>query len=414
MCGDVMIRGGVEFSGGDLELDEEDVGHIVEGVTLVASALPEGDRRAHVQRMMDVVVQPMQTILSPWMARGGAVAPSDEDMARLPLFLPLAERVTTIFRSTKDVVDVGEALARLWPWLEIALSAFGTDPAAAEKICRVPRYAIRTAGKAAMPAMPALASSLPERFESTSHSCYLYVASEAVKAFGDITDMDSSLGPMLSRMLATACSSLRSLREVTARPDVTDDTFLLAGRGLSYAPRLVITPHLLPILLATAQAGLLVQHREACCSIVAFLVRLLDPATHRKCPAEALQHLQVALAPHAPLLTQLTLAGATGALPPSRLQEMSDVLYALLKVAGTAALDWVARVLGALGEDAAAGTDRQRFMSVCQSVVADEITVDDERMLLEALGELSEVCRRNNRALAAAQRALLPPEYALR
>ena len=137
---------------------------------------------------------------------------------------------------------------------------------------------------------------------------------------------------MFSRMLTSACSMLRTLRDISERPDVADDTFLLAGRALSYAPRLLLTPHLLPVLLDGALAGLLVQHREACCSILSFVVRLLEPGTHRAAPPEALAHLQAALAPRATALVRLVLAGAAGALPTSRLPELTDVLYALLKV----------------------------------------------------------------------------------
>ncbi len=194
-------------------------------------------------------------------------------------------------------------------------------------------------------------------------------------------------------MMAGSCAMLRSLRDVSDHPDVADDTFLLAGRALSYAPRLLLTPQLLSVLLDTALAGLLVQHREACCSILAFVVRLLDPATHRAVAPEAVQGLQAALAPRAPLLVRLlgglcmggevdvegslglvpmsgvacrqplkrlhprhaqllpshpahhpppplpacsqvrlVLAGAVGALPTNRLAELTDVLYAVLKV----------------------------------------------------------------------------------
>lgn len=77
--------------------------------------------------------------------------------------------------------------------------------------------------------------------------------------------------------------------ELTAAPPPSRAA---AGRALSYAPRLVLAPPLLGTLLDGALAGMLVQHREACCSVLAFVVRLLDPATHRKCPPEALGHLQ--------------------------------------------------------------------------------------------------------------------------
>lgn len=410
LYGQVQASGDIANNTNDLELDEEDVGHVVEAVTLVASALPDGERQACVQRMMDVVVQPMQTILQPWMGGGPIPVPGSVEMAQLPIVLPLAERVTTIFRAVRDPVDVGEALVRLWPWLEVAMDAFSADAGATEKICRVPRNAIRSAGKAASGAVPALAAALPRRFEATAHSAYLYVASELIKAFGDDPAADSSLEPMLSRLLIAACSALSTLKAVSERPDVADDAFLLAGRALSYAPRLIITPQLLPTLLSTVQAGMLVQHREACTSIAAFVMRLLDPATLRKCPPEATRHLQAAVGPPAPVFVRLALAGAAGALPPSRLQEMADILYAVLKVATVQALEWTSQALAVVPDEAAGPVDRQRFFEVCQAVVAEGIAVNDERELLNALGDFSECCRRNRRAEAAAQRALLPQE----
>ncbi|KAL4538826.1 hypothetical protein Ndes2526B_g02895 [Nannochloris sp. 'desiccata'] len=399
-------------SGSDeLGLDEEDVAHVVEAVTLVASALPDGERQACVQRMLDVVVQPMQAILQPWMGiNKSSTALGSPDPSQLPLVLPLAERITTIFRSVRDPGDVGEALVRLWPWLEAALNAFGSDAGAAEKICRVPRYAVRNAGKAASGAVPVLSAALPQRFEATAHSCYLYVASELIKTFGDDFSADNSLEPMLVRLLTAACSALNSLQAVSSRPDVADDTFLLAGRALNYAPRLIITPKILPTLLASVQSGLLVQHRDACSSIAAFVVRLLDPATLRKCPSEASNHLQAALGPFAANFIRLAMAGSVGALPPSRLQEMTDIIYALLKVASVQGLEWTSQAVAAIPDGVLAPSDRQRFIQVCQTIVSDGIAVDDEQELMHALADLSDCCRRNRKTEAVAQRALLPQE----
>ncbi|KAL4452442.1 hypothetical protein ABPG75_008104 [Micractinium tetrahymenae] len=417
----IQGSGDVAQNSYDLDLDEDDVQQLIEGIALVASALPDGQRQPCVQQMLDIVVQPMQGILqaaasgggsapgTPTAGGGGGGARSGPD-AQLSLVLPLMERVTTIFRAVKDPADVAEALVRLWPWIEAALDRFSSDPQAVERICRAPRYAVRGAGKAAAGAVPLLVASLPQRFEATRQPCFLYVASELIKTFGDEPARDLELGGMFSRMLACACSMLRSLRDITERPDVTDDTFLLAGRALSYAPRLLITPQLLPVLLDSALAGLLVQHREACCSILSFIVRLLDPATHRNCAPEGVGALQAALAPRAPLLVRLLLAGAAGALPTSRLVELTDVLYALLKVTNQNGLQWLGEALAAIPDDAASSADKQRFMGAAQRVVADGLAVNDERLLQQAVDEYSELSRRNRRALVAAQRALLPAE----
>lgn len=388
-----------------LDLDEEDVTHIVEAVGLVASALPEIERRGCVQRLLDIVVQPMQSILKPWADK---VNPTREDHARLRLVLPLAERITTIFKVVKDPADIGEALIRLLPWIEVALNAFGDDAVAAERLCRVPRYAIRSAGKATAGALPVLVQMLTVRFENYKHSSYLYVSSEMIKSFGDDTSTDNLLGPMLSRLLVSACSLLTTLRDVTARPDVADDTFLLAGRGLNYAPRLVIVPTLLPTLLSSVKAGILVQHAEACRSIVSFMIRLLDPATLRKCPQEAVSCLQNALLSKAPIIARLALAGALGALPRSRVQDMADVLHAMLKVVGPSTLEWIGQSLRTIPNEGIPPGEIQDYLRMCNEVASSGFGAEDERVFLEGLIDLSESCRRTRKSQEITQSALLP------
>ena len=77
-----------------------------------------------------------------------------------------------------------------------------------------------------------------------------------------LTWRERAVGDLLARLLGEACGRLRSLREVSDAPDLADDTFLLAGRALHYAPALVLAqPALLPALLDASAAGLLVQHR---------------------------------------------------------------------------------------------------------------------------------------------------------
>lgn len=80
---------------------------------------------------------------------------------------------------------------------------FTGDAAAIERICRAPRYAIRSAGKAAAGAVPLLVASLPQRFEASRQPCFLYVASELIKTFGDEPARDLDLGALA--YLPTCC-----------------------------------------------------------------------------------------------------------------------------------------------------------------------------------------------------------------
>lgn len=80
------------------------------------------------------------------------------------------------------------------------------------------------------------------------------------------------------------------------------------------------------------------------------------------------------------------------------------------QVTGQGGLQWVGEALAPIPEDAATGADKQRFMGACQQVVAGGLGQRDERLLGQAVDELSELCRRNRRSAQLAQRALLPPE----
>jgi len=186
--------------------------------------------------------------------------------------------------------------------------------------------------------------------------------------------------------------------------------FLLAGRGLSYAPRLMMTHELLSSMIPTSRNALLIQHNEACTSVSAFLVRLLDPETHRKCDAQQVKTLEMTFYPCAGVITQLALAGGVGALPPSRMYNMVDVLYALLK-SSTGSIQWFSASISLIPLAALSETARQRFLQTCQSVVADEIQEDDEQQLLDAVFELSEICRRHHKIQQTVMQSLLPKEY---
>lgn len=387
-------------------MDEEDVENVLEAVTFVVAALPFQIKRTTVQMMIDSVVQPIQVILAPVQSNQAISA----DAGQISMVLPLFERVTTILRNVDDPEDVADILHRLWPWVDMALEVYVHDGAASEKICRVPRYAIRSAKQSTSKSVPLISQSLTNRFDQTGHACYLYVASELVKTFGPDSAYDRFLQPMLEHMLSKACQGLGSLQAASSQPDLVDDIFLLAGRGLNYSPRLLMTEHLLSILVVTARNALLIQHREACSSVAAFLVRLLDPGTHRRCTGDQVRTLQACFEPQAKVITRLALAGGVGALPSSRIHEMVDVLYALLK-SSQDSVAWIKAALSPVPMQAVCPSTAYHFYSICEAVVVDEIGEDDERHLLDALAELSEVCRRHHKVQHLVMQTLLPPEF---
>ena len=63
------------------------------------------------------------------------------------------------------------------------------------------------AGKASAPLLPQLAQSLPDWFEGTRHSSFLYVASELVKVFGSDPSQRQQLGVPLAPLHVLVAST---------------------------------------------------------------------------------------------------------------------------------------------------------------------------------------------------------------
>ena len=101
----------------------------------------------------------------------------------------------------KDPEVIVRALAGVWQLLDSALTAYSGDAMATERLCRLPRYALRTSGAAAAPLLQPLLATLPARFEASGHSSYLYVASELVKLFGSETGQDAALSALRAARL---------------------------------------------------------------------------------------------------------------------------------------------------------------------------------------------------------------------
>ena len=130
--------------------------------------------------------------------------------------------------------------------------------------------------------------------------------------------------------------SLSKLADFDASPDVADDAFLLAKVCVSHCPSIIINLRVLPAVIDMALVGLHVQHGEACCSMLVFIRNTLQARDELSVGV-----LQQVLPSRGAALAQSLLAGALGSLPTSRLEDVTDVLAAMLTCAGTTAVLWV-------------------------------------------------------------------------
>jgi hypothetical protein len=192
-----------------------------------------------------------------------------------------------------------------------------------------------------------------------------------------------------------------------------------------------------PIPLTCLQLGALVQHREACRSALAFLARLFDPtialaalAVGPPGPATAAAPalLEAQLLRVGPALIRVLLGGVAGALPVGRVEDVSPVLSALLRLAGQrCVLGWMRDALASVPDGALTLGDRDALLAAAAAEAAGAVSGGGVGSssggggganaaaagggggsLDAALEATSDLCRRSRRASRAAQVALLP------
>ena len=445
-------------------LEEADVVAIGEAAALAAAAQPDpAARRAALEALLRQAEGGLAAAVHD--ACGGGDATAALAAARASsasgsapssaLICAMADRLAAVLAHCgPDPAAATESLGRALPLVEAALATTAGDARAAERLIRVPRYALRSAGPAAAgPALTAVSSALPRWFAGTRCSAALYAASELCKAHGRgaAGATADALAGLLDATLRPALEGLTSTSAFDAAPDVADDAYLLAGRALAYCPALLLVSSvggagggsapapadggLVALLLASAVPGALAQHREACASVLAFLQRVLDPDTLARADADAAalaggggggvasaaaarlpparDVLAAAVRPIAPALARALLAGVAGGLPAPRVRDVADVLLAMVRAAREAGLAWLGAALALLPDAAAGGADRDRVLAAAGAAAAagpggspgaDAAVAQFD----EAVEELSELARRSARARNAALSALAP------
>jgi transportin-3 len=445
-------------------LEEADVVAIGEAAALAAAAQPDpAARRAALESLLMQCEAGLAGVLreappgpraSSTSGGGGGGEGGGGSTAPASLICAMADRLAAVLSHCGPDPEAATAsLARALPLVEAALAATLGDQRAAERLIRVPRYALRAAGPAAGggPALAAVAAALPRWFGLTRCSAALYAASDLCKAHGRgaAGGTADALAGLLDALLRPVLASLTSTAAFDAAPDVADDAFLLGGRALAYCPALLLVAGdpasggLLAPLLAAAVPGVLAQHREACASVLAFLQRAFDPEVLERADADgralvaaasaaggggggggaaaaaaarlppARDALASAVRPVAPALARALLAGVAGGLPSPRVRDVADVLLAMVRAAREAGVAWLADALALLPDAAAAQPDRARVLAAAGAAAAagpggspgaDAAVAQFD----EAVDELSELARRSARARNAALGALVP------
>jgi len=404
-------------------LVEEDVQQIMEAVCVAACKCLPPDRlptaaASFLQPVLTLLLQavsqlPEAGVVAPATSLDpsqGALPPAPPQLSRqFPFLAPLVDRLTTVIQNMNNQEIVADMLGRSWPTLQVVIQRCRSDNTIMEHACRALRYGIKGSGKRCAALVGTLLEVLPALFRQTHHSAFLYIVSELVKTFGDEPAHDAAMGQIVQGLLAEACSGLTRLPDLEQNPELVDDTFLLAKRVLSYCPRiLLIAGPALQALLDSALLGVLVQHREACTSVLAFITQLLEPRTLQRSGPDAPSVLQAAFLPRAAMLMRLLLAGIVGMLPTSRLPDVAAALAAVLLALGQQGLSLMAEQLALLPDSTVAQNDKSQLLGAAAATSQG----NGVRGLEAAVDEFGDLCRRTKRVRQAAQAALIPAELA--
>jgi len=198
------------------------------------------------------------------------------------------------------------------------------------------------------------------------------------------------------------------LQDFTARPDIADDCFLLASRCIRYCPDLFVPTEIFPRLLDCAMAGVTIQHREACKSILCFLSDTFDLAKSPE--GEKYRELiNTIVLQRGATLARIMIASLTGALPSGRLEEVSYVLLSLSRAFGGNMLNWTRDCIALIPPQALTDSERSRFLTI----ISDASSGSSLGSLTDRFAEISEVCRRNKAVQDIVQAALQPHDLTL-
>ncbi|KAK1272910.1 hypothetical protein QJS04_geneDACA022421 [Acorus gramineus] len=148
--------------------------------------------------------------------------------------------------------------------------------------------------------------------------------------------------------------------------------------------------------------------RDACNSILTFLSDVLDLANSPS--GEKYRSIvDSIMIPRGSTLTRILVASLTGALPISRLEEVSYVLTALMKTYGIHVLEWAKECILLIPSTAITEAECSSFLQALSEAASGK----GASALTVTLEELSDLCRRNRTVQEIVQGALRPLELNL-
>lgn len=380
---------------GGYKISAEDCMHLVEALSAVITELPMD----HAKKGLELVCLPSITPLQEIINQGGAAL---QQLPAKQLTVHI-DRLACVFRNVNLPEVVADAIQKFWPIFKSVFDQRAWDMRTMESLCRACKYAVKTSGRYMGITIGAMLEEVQVLYQQHNQSCFLYLSSEVIKIFGSDPSCANYLTSLIEALFSHTTKLLKSIDEFTIRPDIADDCFLLASRCIRYCPDLFIPSSVFPSLIDCSMVGATIQHRDASKSILSFLSDIFDLA-NSSIGEKYRSIIDNVVIPRGATLTRILIASLTGALPPSRLDEISYVLLSLTRTYGLQVLSWAKGSISLIPPAAITEIESTNFVQA----ISDAASGSNSSKLTDTFEELSEVCRRNRKVQEIVQGALRP------
>ncbi|CAD5196469.1 transportin MOS14 [Musa acuminata AAA Group] len=380
---------------GGYKVSSDDSMHLVEALSVVIKELPP----EHAKKALELVCLPIVTPLQEFTNQGGGSI-QETPASQLTIHI---DRLACIFRNVSLPEIVAEAVNRFWPIFKTIFDHRGWDMRTMESLCRACKYAVRTCGRFMGVTIGSMLEEIQVLYLQHNQPCFLYLSSEVIKMFGSDPSCADYLRNLIESLFSHTTKLLTTIQDFTARPDIADDCFLLASRCIRYCPDLFVLSSIFPYLIDCSMVGITIQHRDACKSLLNFLSDVFDLANSSA--GEKYQSIiNGTIIPRGATLTRILIASLTGALPSSRLEEVTYVLLSLTRTYGVRVLVWAKESISLIPHTALTEAESSTFLKA----LSDAASGSESSALTETLEELSDVCRRSRTVQDVVQGALRP------
>jgi transportin-3 len=416
--------------GGGYKVSAEDSLNLVEALGMVVTELPLDQAKGALEKLCFSAASPLEE-----------AAKEDLEKKHARELTVHIDRFAFLFRYVNHPEAVAAEINKHWAIFRVIFDARPWDMRTMESLCRACKYAVRTSGRYIIDTIGEMLEKIQFHYQQHHQPCFLYLSSEVIKIFGSDPSCAVYLKNLIETLFAHTTCLMTSIKEVTARPDIADDCFLLASRCLRYCPHLFIPSPIFPALVNCAMIGITVQHRftlsfskvvhhklfflesfemmltiyfeqffsrEACHSILTFLTDIFD--LEKSVNEEQFVRIRDnIIIPRGATITRILIASLAGALPSSRLDTVTYSLLALTRTYRLQAVSWAKESVSLIPRTALTETESTKFLQALSDIAYGA----DVNSLIGQVEELSDVCRRNRTVQELVQAALKPLELNL-